>query len=45
MSIDIYSTLSSIPHNPHYLKRYINFIEGCKQKNVDIEGNEKRDYK
>ena len=37
MSIDIYSILSTIPHNHHYLKRYINFIKGCQQKNVDIE--------
>lgn len=38
MSISIYPILSSIPHNTHYLKKYINFIKGCKQKNVDIEG-------
>jgi hypothetical protein len=38
MSIDIYSILSSIPHNPHYLERYIKFIKGCKQKNLILEG-------
>lgn len=27
ISMDIYSILSSKPHNPHYLKRYIKFIE------------------
>lgn len=37
MSIDIYSIMNSISHNQHYLKRYIKFIEGCKQKNIDIE--------
>lgn len=26
---NIYTTLSSKPHNPHYLKRYIKFIESC----------------
>lgn len=31
---DIYSILSSKPHNPHYLKRYIKFIEFCKLKNL-----------
>lgn len=44
MSISIYSILSSIPHNPHYLNRYIKFIEGCKQKNVDIEGYVERHH-
>jgi hypothetical protein len=38
-SIDIYSVLSSKPHNPHYLKRYIRFIEGCIQKNIDLPAN------
>jgi len=28
-STDIYIILSSKPHNPHYLKRYINFISSC----------------
>lgn len=27
--MDIYTILSSIPHNPHYLKRYIKFIRSC----------------
>jgi hypothetical protein len=35
--MDIYSILSSKPHNPHYLNRYINFIEQCQQKNIDID--------
>lgn len=26
---NIYTILSSKPHNPHYLKRYIKFIESC----------------
>ena len=42
--MNIYSILSSIPHNPHYLERYINFIEGCKQKNIDIEGYVERHH-
>lgn len=32
-SIDIYSILSSKPHNPHYLKRYYKFILWCQQIN------------
>lgn len=32
-SIDIYSILASKPHNPHYLKRYIKFIENCEKSN------------
>lgn len=32
-SIDIYSILSSKPHNPHYLKRYYKFIIWCAQVN------------
>ena len=36
--MDIYSILSSKPHNPHYLNRYITFIEQCQQKNVDYHG-------
>lgn len=35
--MDIYSILSSKPHNPHYLNRYITFIEQCQQKNVTNE--------
>ena len=31
--MDIYSILASKPHNPHYLHRYIRFIEKCQQKN------------
>lgn len=29
--------LESFPHNKHYLNRYINFINGCKTKNVDLD--------
>lgn len=36
--MDIYSVLSSKPHNPHYLSRYITFIEQCQQKNVGYLG-------
>lgn len=32
--MDIYSILSSKPHNPHYLKRYYKFILACQEKNV-----------
>lgn len=28
-SINIYDILSTKPHNPHYLKRYVKFIEWC----------------
>lgn len=31
--MDIYSVLSSKPHNPHYLNRYITFINRC-QSNI-----------
>ena len=31
--MDIYSILSSKPHNPHYLNRYIRFIQQCQQNN------------
>ena len=31
--MDIYSILASKPHNPHYLNRYITFIEKCQQHN------------
>ena len=36
-AMDIYSILSSKPHNPHYLNRYITFIEQCQQNNVGYE--------
>jgi hypothetical protein len=36
--MDIYSILTSKPHNPHYLNRYINFIQQCQQKNVGYDG-------
>ena len=36
-SESIYAILASKPHNPHYLKRYLKFIEWCKQ-NPPIDG-------
>ena len=36
--MDIYTILSSKPHNPHYLNRYVTFIKACQEKNVDHEG-------
>lgn len=36
--MDIYSFLSSKPHNPHYLNRYITFISQCQQKNIGRKG-------
>ena len=38
--MNIYTILSSKPHNPHYLHRYIKFIESCKL-NDDISYKEK----
>lgn len=35
-STDIYSFLSSKTHNPHYLKRYYNFILYCNIKNKNL---------
>ena len=32
-NVDIYSILSSKPHNKHYLNRYFNFIQQCCQAN------------
>ena len=42
--MDIYSILSSKPHNPHYLNRYITFIEQCQQKNIGHEGYVERHH-
>ena len=36
--MDIYAILASKPHNPHYLKRYVDFIEGCQKVNEGFEG-------
>ncbi len=36
--MDIYSILKSKPHNPHYLNRYISFIQRCQLKNVGYDG-------
>ena len=36
--MDIYSILASKPHNPHYLKRYVDFIEGCQKVNENYIG-------
>lgn len=33
-NVDIYSILSSKPHNKHYLNRYFNFIQQCCQANL-----------
>ena len=41
--MDIYSILSTKPHNPHYLFRYIRFIEGCRK--VNSERNSDRTFK
>jgi hypothetical protein len=35
-SIDIYSILSSKPHNPHYLNRYYKYIQYCTLININI---------
>jgi len=37
-AMDIYTILSSKPHNPHYLNRYIKFIRYCQSKNIGYEG-------
>ena len=42
--MDIYSILSSKPHNPHYLNRYITFIKQCQHKNVGHEGYVERHH-
>lgn len=42
--MDIYSILASKPHNPHYLNRYITFIQKCQQKNVVYEGYVERHH-
>lgn len=36
-SIDIYSILSSKPHNVHYLKRYVCYLGLCKSKNKNLQ--------
>jgi hypothetical protein len=36
--MNIYSILASKPHNPHYLRRYIKFIEQCQLKNFCYKG-------
>lgn len=36
--MDIYDILSSINHNPRYLKKYIRFIEDCLLKNQYYDG-------
>jgi hypothetical protein len=37
-STDIYTILSSKPHNQHYLKRYVKFIEYCNNINTHYTG-------
>ena len=36
--MDIHYILSSKPHNSHYLKRYIKFIQACQHKNINYGG-------
>jgi hypothetical protein len=36
--MDIYAILSSKPHNPHYLNRYIKFIKSCVEVNKGYSG-------
>lgn len=33
--LDIQTILESKPHNPHYLKRYVKFIEYCRRQSYD----------
>lgn len=42
--MDIYSILSSKPHNPHYLHKYIRFINNCQLKNVGYKGYTERHH-
>lgn len=42
--MDIYSILASKPHNPHYLNRYIRFIEKCQQKNKNSSAKTHRHH-
>lgn len=43
-SNDIYAILSSVPHNPHYLKRYIGFIESCQTTDNGVDGYTERHH-
>lgn len=40
--MDIYKILASKPHNPHYLNRYIRFIEWCQLANKNITRKSKK---
>jgi len=42
--MDIYTLLSSKSHNPHYLNRYITFIQQCQQKNIGYEGHTEKHH-
>ena len=42
--MNIYTILSSKPHNNHYLKRYISFIKACQLKNIGYEGYTERHH-
>jgi len=42
--MDIYSVLSSKPHNQHYLNKYIRFIHNCQQKNQNYQGYTERHH-
>lgn len=37
--MDIYAILSSKPHNPHYLNRYIRYINKCREYNQTLPSN------
>lgn len=36
-NIDIYEILTSKPHNPHYIDRYINFLTDCLDANESLD--------
>ena len=42
--MDIYSLLSSKPHNPHYLNKYTRFIRNCQLKNQGYTGYTERHH-
>ena len=35
--MDIYEVLSQKQHDPHYLKKYINFIKNCLKTNMSLD--------
>lgn len=42
--MNIYSILSSKPHNPHYLDKYVRFIAACQQQNINYTGYAERHH-